>query len=92
MGKKRTTKYKKHIGQIPGAIIYTGEKTSQKLFIESFDYTETFITELELTNIEDVYSYKSTESISWININGLNHIEDIEKIGNHYDLHPLILE
>ncbi len=92
MGKKRTTKYKKHIGQVPGAIIYTGEKTEQKLFIESFDYTETTINEQELTNIEDVFSYKSTESTTWININGLNYIDEIEKIGNHYDLHPLILE
>lgn len=92
MGKKRTTKYKKHIGQVPGAIIYTGEKTAQKLFIESFDYTETTINEQELTNIEDVFSYKSTESTTWININGLNYIDEIEKIGNHYDLHPLILE
>lgn len=92
MGKKRTAKYKKHIGQVPGAIIYTGEKTAQKLFIESFDYTETTINEQELTNIEDVFSYKSTESTTWININGLNYIDEIEKIGNHYDLHPLILE
>ena len=92
MAKKRTTRYKKHIGQIPGAIIYTGEKTTQKLFIESFDYTENAITEQELLNIEDVFGYKNTASISWININGLNNIDAIEKIGNHYELHPLILE
>ena len=27
-----------------------------------------------------------------ININGLNHVDAIEKIGNHYNLHPLTLE
>ena len=42
MAKKRTTKYKKHLGQIPGALIYTGSKSS-KLFIEYFDYTTDYV-------------------------------------------------
>ena len=46
MGKKRTSKYKKHVGKSPGTLIYTGDKTAQKLFIESFDYNPEFINEL----------------------------------------------
>jgi len=91
MAKKRTTKYKKHVGQIPGALVYTGDKTS-KLFIESFDYNTDYIEEKEIKNIEDVAHYKLTDSVSWININGLNNTKEIEKIGDHYGLHPLILE
>jgi magnesium transporter len=30
--------------------------------------------------------------VTWINVNGLNHINEIEKIGAHYNLHPLVLE
>lgn len=92
MGKKRTSKYKKHVGKSPGALVYTGEKSEQKLFIESFDYSPDFINELELQNIDDAFQFKSTDSITWININGLNHIDEIEKIGAHYNLHPLVLE
>ena len=32
------------------------------------------------------------KEISWINVNGLSQTEQIEKLGNHYHLHPLILE
>tara|TARA_R110002012_G_scaffold242788_1_gene417232 strand:- start:58090 stop:59157 length:1068 start_codon:yes stop_codon:yes gene_type:complete len=92
MGKKRTSKYKKHVGKSPGALVYTGEKNTQKLFIESFDYNTEFINELELQDINEVFNFKSTDSITWININGLNHIDEIEKIGAHYNLHPLVLE
>lgn len=92
MAKKRTSKYKKHVGKSPGAIVYTGEKNAQKLFIESFDYGPDFINEQELQNIDEVFKFKSTDSITWININGLNHINEIEKIGAHYNLHPLVLE
>jgi magnesium transporter len=93
MGKKiRTSKYKKKLGTIPGSIIYTGNKESEKLFIESFDYSEDKIEHNQYQNIEDVFHYKSTESTTWINLNGLNHVNAIEKLGNHYNLHPLTLE
>jgi len=94
MGKKRTrtSKSKKHIGQIPGALVYTGNKESQALLIESFDYTSETVTELDLNNVEDAFTYKATNSITWINFNGLNNTAEIEKIGQHYNLHPLLLE
>lgn len=91
MAKKKKSKHHKKIGQAPGTLIYTGEK-SNKLAIEVFDYNIDRIEEKELLQIEDAFQYKSTESITWININGLNHISEIEKIGKHYSLHPLILE
>ncbi|MEO8933600.1 MAG: magnesium/cobalt transporter CorA [Xanthomarina sp.] len=91
MAKKRTNRYKKHIKKSPGSIIYTGENPTEKLFIDTFDYSPDFINELELKSVEEAYSFKQTKSISWININGLNHIQDIEKIGKHYNLHPLII-
>ncbi|MCX7550328.1 magnesium/cobalt transporter CorA [Xanthomarina sp. F2636L] len=91
MTKKRTNKYKKHIKQSPGSIVYTGENPTEKLFINAFDYGPNFINELELKSVEDAFNFKQTESVSWININGLNHIKDIEKVGKHYNLHPLIL-
>lgn len=89
--KKRTQNYKKQIGQVPGTLIYTGNKNSD-LFIDAFDYTENYFKEQELETVEHAFEFKSTESTTWININGLNHIEEIEKIGNHYNLHPLVLE
>ena len=92
MSQPRNTDYKKNIGQIPGAVIYTGKKTSQKLFIESFDYNKDQYVEKELSNIEESFAYKLTDSITWLNLNGLNHVSDIEKIGIHYDLHPLVIE
>jgi magnesium transporter len=91
MSKKRTNKYKKYIKQSPGSIIYTGENHTDKLFIDAFDYNKDSIEQLELKSIEEAFNFKHTDSNTWININGLNHIQDIEKIGKHYNLHPLII-
>ena len=92
MGKKRTSKYKKHVGQVPGAMVYTGEKTSQKLFIDSFDYNSEFVKEQEHFDIDEILKFKTTDTITWININGLNYVDEIQRIGEFYNLHNLILE
>ncbi|MFB9052440.1 magnesium/cobalt transporter CorA [Formosa undariae] len=92
--KPRTKRNKQKPGLAPGTIVYTGQKSSQSLFIEVFNYSSHHITEKELTNIDDAFTYKSesTEEVTWININGLNHTDSIEKMGKHYGIHPLILE
>lgn len=92
MSKKRTTKYKKHIGQVPGTMVYTGTKTNQQLFIESFDYNLDSITEQEHANLTDVLKFKTTDTVTWINVNGLNNTDEIQQIGDYYNLHNLILE
>ena len=92
MSKAKSKIRNKKLGQIPGSIIYTGKKASQKLFIEAFDYNKEQCIEKELQGAEESFEFKLSNSTTWINLNGLNHVNEIEKLGNHYDLHPLVLE
>jgi magnesium transporter len=48
--------------------------------------------EKELTRIEESFAYKDTPPVSWINIDGLHEVEVIEKIGTHFNIHPLTQE
>ncbi|WNH10948.1 CorA family divalent cation transporter [Thalassobellus suaedae] len=80
------------MGQVPGSIIYTGEKSSSKIFIEAIDYNKDQFTEKELETIEETFDYKYSDSVTWINLNGLSHVNDIEKLGTHFEIHPLVLE
>ena len=92
MAKTRSKNYKKQLGQIPGSVIYTGKKDSQKLFIEAFDYNKEFCNEIELNSIEEAFSFGLDNTITWINVNGLNHVKEIEALGANYKLHPLVME
>jgi magnesium transporter len=92
MGKTRSKKQHKKLGKAPGSIIYTGEKSSKKLFVEVFDYNIEKCFEKEFNTVEETFNFKHTNSVTWININGLNHVEEIEKLGINFDLHPLVLE
>lgn len=78
--------------QAPGTLVYTGEKATQDLHIEVIDYAPELYNSFSTTKIEDAFNKKGTGQITWININGLNHIDQIEILGKHYDIHPLILE
>lgn len=82
----------KHIGQIPGKIVYVGNKTNNDLFLDVFDYNEDTIVKKSLENVEEAFSFEDTNKITWINVNGLNHTKAIEDLGKHFDLHPLIIE
>ncbi len=92
MGETTHSSVKKTLGLAPGSVVYVGKKTSSDLYIEVFDYDKTFFEEKKLDHIEDTYIYIDSKPITWININGLNHTEAIEKIGEYCTLHPLILE
>ena len=92
MSKTRPKKHHKKLGKSPGSVIYTGNKATKKLFIEAFDYNTEQCIDKELNNVEEAFDFKGSDSVTWININGLNHVDDIEKLGNHYNLHPLVLE
>lgn len=89
---KRNQQSQKHVGQIPGTLIYTGKKSDKDFHVECFDFTKQNIEESALINIEDAINYKNTDSVTWINVDGLKHTEQIENIGQQYELHPLVLE
>ena len=79
-------------GLPPGTLVHVGERRTAKTKIKVIDYNETQFQERELKGAEECFPFKDTKTVSWINIDGIHETELIEKIGRHYDLHPLILE
>lgn len=89
----RTLKRKsKKVGLSPGTLIYTGEKPAEKIKISVINYNETALVEKEVKNIEDCFSLINTSTNTWINIEGINDIRMIEKLGSTFGIHPLVLE
>jgi magnesium transporter len=82
----------KKIGLDPGSLIYVGDKEKQPITISLFDYKSDHFIEKTVLNVEELLAYKQTETTSWINIDGVHEVEILEKIGKHFDIHPLTLE
>ncbi len=89
--KKKKRAHQK-VGAAPGTLVYVGEERDQKVKIRLLAYDQNAVEEKELNKIEESFSYKEKPVTTWINIDGLNNIDLIEKIGTNFKIHPLVLE
>lgn len=85
-------KYSKKTGMAPGALIYTGDKSTDKVRMSMIDYDSESFTERDLISIDEVFPLKDTSSMTWVNIDGLHDVELMEKIQKNFEIHPLIME
>jgi len=79
-------------GLPPGTLVHIGERKAEETKITIIDYDETQFQEKKVKTIEECFPFKDTPTVSWINIDGIHEVDVIEKLGRHFDLHPLILE
>jgi len=82
----------KQIGLDPGTLIYTGEKVKEPIKFKVFEFTESEVWEKDFQKVEDIFYCKESKNKTWINIDGIHNIEMMEKIQNHFDIHPLTME
>jgi len=83
---------RKKAGSPPGTLVHIGEKKTESVRITYIDYDEQNFEEKQVTDIKECFPFKETPTVTWINIDGIHDVDIIEKIGKHYNLHPLILE
>jgi magnesium transporter len=86
---KRLSKTK---GLKPGSVVFIGEQKVEKTKMRIIDYNETELSEHEVSSVEECFPFKDKPTVTWINIDGLHDVSVIEKIGNHFGMHPLIME
>ncbi len=82
----------KDVGVPPGTLIHTGATREGVVTISVIDYGETAIGERELRSPEEVSQYIGTDSVTWINVDGVHDVGVVESLGRVFDLHPLTLE
>jgi magnesium transporter len=85
-------KRSKKPGLPPGTLVHIGKERAEKSRITIIDYDQTNFQEKEIKSVEECFPFKDKSTVTWINIDGIHQVEIIEKIGKHFNLHPLILE
>ena len=58
-----------------------GQKQRDKTDIEIHEFAKDSFECIKTNNVEDAFKFKTTDQITWININGLNLTEEIAKLG-----------
>jgi len=80
-------------GLPPGTLIPpAGSREGLPPVITILDYDANTFQEKAKTTLDECRPFRDTETVTWINIDGLSDIHLIEQIGTFFGIHPLILE
>lgn len=73
-------------------IIQHGEKPPEPARITLIDYNEQQFQERQITEIEDCLQLRSEPTVTWINVDGIEDINTVLKLGKVFGLHDLVIE
>lgn len=87
-GKKRSI-----VGLLPGNLAQIEEKKVENVVIKVVSYNSENLVEKKLNSVEECLAFKDQPGTNlWINVDGLDQVKVIEKLGSYFDIHPLTLE
>lgn len=78
-------------GLPPGTLVHIGEKKSDQVTVQAFNYAGTRCDEQQGMAL-DALAPPADESVTWINVGGVHKLEVLEAFGKQFALHPLLLE
>lgn len=79
-------------GKISGSLIHLGTKKIEKTLIRFINFTTEKLIEVEPEKLEDCLPYISDDTVSWVSAYGLHDAGMIQKLGELFDIHGLLLE
>lgn len=77
-------------GSMPGTLSIEADAKPPTLVL--IDYNEAKATRVPLATPEACAPYLDTESVSWVDVQGLGSEDILQRLGRVFKLHPLILE
>ena len=78
-------------GLAPGSLVYTGE-ANEAVTVSLLSYDEKRCETFEDLSLDEALARENPAQVDWININGLHRLDIIERVGEHFGLHPLTRE
>ncbi|MEH2162333.1 MAG: magnesium/cobalt transporter CorA [Nostoc sp.] len=77
-------------GTIPGTIFIDADAPLPIIFL--IDYNQTNFIREQIATPEECVPYIDSESISWVDVQGLGSQDILQRLGKVFELHPLVLE
>jgi len=76
----------------PGTLVFIGERRVETPSIDIIDYAATQVREFSVKTAAECVPFINDETVTWINITGLHDTAFIQKVGETFSIHPLLLE
>ncbi|HEX6791074.1 MAG TPA: magnesium/cobalt transporter CorA [Candidatus Krumholzibacteria bacterium] len=79
-------------GTPPGTLEYKREKRTGQVSLRVIDYGPGACHIRKPNRVEDTFPLRDSDTVSWIDIEGLHDTAVLTKFGDHFGIHPLVLE
>ena len=76
------------VGMTPGTLVIDDDASPTELTL--IDYSESSAVRRKLRSPEEAAAHLDTESISWIDLQGLGNEDVLNRLGTVFHLHPLV--
>ncbi len=80
------------VGSPPGTLLPSRFPRKEKAKITIIDYSQDEYNESTTYDVEDCAKYKDSKSVTWINIDSVDDVNTLSKLGEYFNVHPLALE
>ncbi len=80
------------VGMPPGSLVYTGDKEHLAAKISITRYNGDTIVERQVDAFTECQMAGGPGEVTWINVTGITEAKDLEKLGQCFKIHPLVLE
>jgi magnesium transporter len=79
-------------GQVPGSLVLIGKQKMEEPVIQLIEYDTEKLEERQLDSIEEAVPCKESSPLSWINIYGIHDLQLMQRFGEIFDIHSLLME
>ena len=83
--------HRKKAGLPPGTVYYAGERQGP-VTISALDYDQDRLTAESEVDVDRALSLAASQSVTWIDVNGIHDSEIVAALGTRLGLHPLVQE
>jgi magnesium transporter len=90
--RKSRTQASHKTGLPPGSLVHVGDLLIENTCISVIDYNKDTVAEKNLSSIDELSSLRGTDTVSLVTIEGLANVEVVEKVGELFGIHQLVLE
>lgn len=91
MPRQTPERRKEDIGLSPYEMIFRGQKRTEETTMSVIDFNVSYLKEVEINSVEELEVYKRSHTTSWLNVNGLDNVELMEKLSAMFDIDSNIM-
>ncbi len=82
---------RKEIGLAPDELIFRGDKKTDQVFLNLIDFDVKNLTEYNIKTINEVSKLQHSDTVTWINIDGLHNTSIMQEITTTFKLDSLVM-